>query len=88
MAAQAIGDPHGHLLGDVPALFIVAIVLAVLMPRQRVVVTTRSGGQRRISAVPTISPDQAWCWWARIGLRVKLSHRNRLPTLRSGIEPA
>lgn len=34
MAAQAIVYPEhrGHLLGDVPALLIVAIVLAVLMP--------------------------------------------------------
>ncbi len=35
MAAQAFGDPseYGHLLGDVPALLLVAIVLAALMPR-------------------------------------------------------
>ncbi len=35
MAAQAIVYPEhrGHLLGDVPALLIVAIALAVLMPR-------------------------------------------------------
>jgi hypothetical protein len=35
MAAQAIGDSEerGHLLGDVPALFLIAIVLAFLMPR-------------------------------------------------------
>lgn len=35
MAVQAITDPaeHGHLVGDVPALVLVAIVLAVLMPR-------------------------------------------------------
>lgn len=35
MAAQAIGDDaeRGHLLGDVPALFLIAIVLAVLMPK-------------------------------------------------------
>jgi hypothetical protein len=34
MAAQAIVYPEhrGHLLGDVPALLLVAIVLAVLMP--------------------------------------------------------
>jgi len=38
MGVQAIVDPteHGHLLGDVPALFIVAIVLAVLTPRRAV----------------------------------------------------
>ena len=35
MAAQALGDgdEHGHLLGDVPALLVIAIVLAVLMPK-------------------------------------------------------
>jgi hypothetical protein len=35
MAAQSIEDPmeRGHLIGDVPALFLIAIVLAVLMPR-------------------------------------------------------
>jgi uncharacterized protein DUF6632 len=35
MAVQAIEDPveQGHLIGDVPALFIIAIVLGVLMPR-------------------------------------------------------
>jgi hypothetical protein len=36
MAVQAIVDvaERGHLLGDVPALFIVAIILAVLTPRE------------------------------------------------------
>jgi Family of unknown function (DUF6632) len=35
MTMQAINMPaeHGHLYGDVPALFLVAIVLAILMPR-------------------------------------------------------
>jgi hypothetical protein len=35
MAVQAFADAgeHGHLLGDVPALFIAAVVLAVLAPR-------------------------------------------------------
>jgi hypothetical protein len=35
MAIQAIGDSEerGHLLGDVPALFLIAIVLAFFMPR-------------------------------------------------------
>ena len=35
MAMQAIGDPmeRGHLIGDVPALFMMAIVLGVLMPK-------------------------------------------------------
>jgi hypothetical protein len=37
MGAQSLTDPaeRGHLIGDVPALLIVAIVLAVLMPRTR-----------------------------------------------------
>jgi hypothetical protein len=36
MAAQAIGDPAetGHLLGDVPALLLVAVVLGYLAPRK------------------------------------------------------
>lgn len=36
MAAQAISDDseHGHLVGDVPALLLVAAVLAYLMPRK------------------------------------------------------
>src|SRR5215475_12600702 len=34
MAVQALApNSHGHLVGDVPALFIVAIVLGLLMPR-------------------------------------------------------
>src|SRR6185312_5048674 len=35
MTVQAIEDPmeRGHLIADVPALFIIAIVLAALMPR-------------------------------------------------------
>jgi hypothetical protein len=35
MAIQSIQDSAevGHLIGDVPALFLIAIVLAVLMPR-------------------------------------------------------
>jgi uncharacterized protein DUF6632 len=38
MGVQSFNDPaeRGHLIADVPALFIVAIVLAVLMPRNRV----------------------------------------------------
>lgn len=36
MCIQALSDSmeHMHLLGDVPALFLVAIVLAALMPRK------------------------------------------------------
>lgn len=35
MGVQAFTDAgeYGHLIGDVPALFLVAIILAVLMPR-------------------------------------------------------
>ena len=34
MAVQALApNSHGHLVGDVPALLVVAIVLAMLMPR-------------------------------------------------------
>src|SRR6202167_3347150 len=41
MTAQALNAPaeHGHLLGDIPALAIVAIVLAVLTPRGAVAQT-------------------------------------------------
>ena len=37
MTAQSLvaAENHGHLLGDVPALFIVAAALAVLTPRGR-----------------------------------------------------
>jgi hypothetical protein len=36
MAVEAITDPAevGHLVGDVPALLLVAVVLAVLLPRR------------------------------------------------------
>lgn len=36
MAAQALSQDahHGHLAGDVPALFVVALVLGLLMPRR------------------------------------------------------
>jgi len=36
MTVQAMGDPmqRGHLLGDVPALALVAVVLGLLMPRR------------------------------------------------------
>ena len=42
MAMQAIEDPmeHGHLIGDVPVLFIMAIVLGVLMPKGKVAAAT------------------------------------------------
>jgi hypothetical protein len=41
MAVQAINAPaeHGHLLGDIPALAIVAVALAILTPRRAVAET-------------------------------------------------
>jgi hypothetical protein len=41
MTVQAINAPaeHGHLMGDIPALVIVAIVLAILTPRGPVIQT-------------------------------------------------
>jgi len=37
MLLQVIFDPveHGHLYGDIPALYLMAIVLAYLMPRKK-----------------------------------------------------
>jgi hypothetical protein len=37
MAVQAVTQPAqtGHLAGDVPALFVIAVALAVLTPRSR-----------------------------------------------------
>lgn len=45
MMVQAIVYPmhRSHLLGDVPGLFIIAAVLAVLTPRRRAVSPTRAG---------------------------------------------
>lgn len=42
MAVESIQDPmeYGHLIGDVPALFVVAIVLAMLMPRSKMATAT------------------------------------------------
>jgi hypothetical protein len=50
MGVQALSDPaeRGHLVGDVPALILVAIVLAVLMPR----------GLHKVESGPhTVRPD-------------------------------
>lgn len=37
MGVQSLSDAgeHGHLIGDVPALVLIAIMLAVLMPRRK-----------------------------------------------------
>ena len=39
MLAQAISHPaeHGHLMGDVPALFVVGVALLGLMPKRAVI---------------------------------------------------
>ncbi len=46
MTVQAIMAPqeHGHLLGDIPALAIVAVALAVLTPRGAAVEAARTAG--------------------------------------------
>lgn len=48
MAVQSLVNPAhaGHLVGDVPALFIVAVVLAVLTPRRVNSSAYGTGGQR------------------------------------------
>src|ERR1035437_594058 len=45
MTVQAMKSPmeHGHLLGDIPALAIVAVALAILTPRGSLAATTGSG---------------------------------------------
>jgi hypothetical protein len=45
MAVQAISytSEHGHLLGDIPALVIVALILAILTPRSDAVEAAKSG---------------------------------------------
>jgi hypothetical protein len=44
MTVQAMNSPmeHGHLLGDIPALAIVALALAILTPRGPLAATTGS----------------------------------------------
>jgi hypothetical protein len=44
MTVQAMNSPmeHGHLLGDIPALAIVALALAILTPRGPLTATTGS----------------------------------------------
>lgn len=46
MAVQAIRDPleRGHLVGDVPALALVGVVLALLAPRGRAMGARAGGG--------------------------------------------
>ena len=48
MAVQALNMPaeHGHLLGDIPALLLVAVVLAVLMPRGASAEMVRTAAQQ------------------------------------------
>ena len=49
MAVEAVQDPAeaGHLLGDVPALLLVAAALAVLTPRGAAITGITAGGARR-----------------------------------------
>jgi Family of unknown function (DUF6632) len=44
MAVQAVMDPseHGHMLGDIPALILVGVVLAVLAPKTLTPITAKS----------------------------------------------
>jgi len=46
MAVQALKSSmeRGHLLGDIPALAIVAVALAILTPRGRIATTAESAG--------------------------------------------
>ncbi len=46
MGAQSLSDTgeHAHLIGDIPALLLVAIVLAVLMPRKKRTQAGRAAG--------------------------------------------
>jgi len=48
MAVQAIKAPreHGHLLGDIPALVIVAVALAMLTPRGEAAELARTAASR------------------------------------------
>jgi hypothetical protein len=49
MAVEAVMDPaeRGHLLGDVPALLIVGIALALLLPRAANLTVSQGLGGRR-----------------------------------------
>jgi len=51
MTGQAIMDPaeRGHLVGDVPALLLVAIVLSVLMPKGATMTVAKDIGARRVA---------------------------------------
>ena len=51
MAAQAIADPAevGHLMGDVPALLLVAVALGSLTPRGATIATVTGLGARRVA---------------------------------------
>jgi Family of unknown function (DUF6632) len=49
MAAQVFADPseHGHLLGDIPALLLVAVVLGLLAPRGALAPAEATASRRR-----------------------------------------
>ena len=52
MAVQAMNMPaeHGHLLGDIPALLLVAVVLAILMPRGASAETAKTAAQPTLAS--------------------------------------
>src|SRR6266567_3777135 len=65
MGVQAFSDPaeRGHLIGDVPALLLVAIILAVLMPRTE-------------KALESVRKHQAGLQSFRSMRRIEASRRN------------
>jgi hypothetical protein len=79
MGVQAFNDPaeRGHLIADVPALFLVAIVLAVLMPR-----TAQSMSTVGNSALPLAGMSAARQFSQLCVLLVTCSRRLACGTLR------
>jgi hypothetical protein len=52
---------HGHLLGDIPALLLVAVVLAVLMPRgasAEVLTILRPARNGHLAVTPVVSRER------------------------------
>ena len=56
MGVQSFNDPaeRGHLIGDVPALFLVAIILAVLMLRTEQANLHSPTANLRVAGIPTV----------------------------------
>jgi hypothetical protein len=59
MTAQAVADAgdHGHLMGDIPALFIVAALLAFLAPRRKQSQATRQAADGSFKPNPLRAAD-------------------------------